>query len=59
MEAYEKENGKIPKFSSIVDIHFRFYWKTRPLDSSNCSPMAKCVEDTLVRSGVLEKDTNE
>lgn len=55
LEAMEK----MPKFPWRVDIIFRFFWKTRILDSSNTAFMAKSSEDALVRAGVMKTDTNE
>lgn len=40
-----------------VNLQFDFFWGVRPLDSSNCSFMAKMIEDCLVAHGILENDT--
>lgn len=40
-----------------VNLDFTFYFTSRTLDSSNCSFMAKMLEDCLVTYGVLEDDT--
>ena len=40
-----------------VNIDFTFYFSSTCLDSSNCSFMAKMLEDSLVTYGVLENDT--
>lgn len=40
-----------------VDLHFTFFFNKKPLDSSNCSYMAKMLEDCLVAHGVLKDDT--
>jgi len=40
-----------------LELTFIFRFKSRPLDSSNCSYMAKMIEDSLVRLGVIENDT--
>lgn len=42
-----------------VDLNFTFYFKTTPLDSSNCAFMVKMIEDCLVHYGVLKNDTIE
>lgn len=42
-----------------VDISFTFFFTGRALDSSNCSYMAKMLEDCLVSYGVLKNDTIE
>ena len=41
-----------------VTIEFKFYFKSRYLDSSNCSFMAKMLEDWLVWNWLLINDTN-
>jgi hypothetical protein len=43
--------------NSPVEITFIFRFKSRSLDSSNCSYMAKMIEDSLVKLGVIENDT--
>ena len=48
---------KIEKIESKVDLEFTFYFKSRVLDSSNCSYMGKLLEDCLVAHGVLQDDT--
>lgn len=40
-----------------VDLSFSFYFTKNALDSSNCSYMAKMIEDCLVEYGVLKDDT--
>jgi hypothetical protein len=40
-----------------VNIHMDFYFKSHSLDSSNCSYMAKMIEDCLVKYGVLKDDS--
>lgn len=42
-----------------VDLLFEFYFKTRYLDSSNCSFIWKMIEDSLVKNWLLKNDTNE
>ena len=44
---------------SKVGIQFDYYWKTKPLDSSNCTYMSKMIEDCMVHYGILENDTIE
>lgn len=41
------------------DLHFIFTFEKRPLDSSNCSFMAKCLEDWFVNCWLLLWDTIE
>ena len=50
---------KMPKFEGRVDIIFRFFWKSRILDSSNTAFMSKSIEDSIVRAWVIRTDTNE
>jgi len=40
-----------------VDLLFSFYFTKNAFDSSNCSYMAKMIEDCLVKYGVLKDDT--
>ena len=40
-----------------VDLDFKFYFKKNALDSSNCSYLAKVIEDCLVHHKVLKGDT--
>lgn len=42
-----------------VDLKMRFYFRTHALDSSNCSFMAKMLEDSLVKNWLLQDDTNK
>lgn len=42
-----------------VDITYIFTFKTRPLDSLNTAFMAKMIEDSLIKHGVLQDDTPE
>lgn len=42
-----------------VNIRMRFYFKSHALDSSNCSFMAKMLEDWLVENWLLKSDTNK
>lgn len=39
-----------------VKIEYRFFFATKPFDSSNCSYMVKMFEDALCSLGVLEDD---
>ena len=50
---------KLEQITEKVDIDFKFYFKTRYLDSSNCGFMAKMLEDWLVNGWLLEDDTNK
>ena len=40
-----------------INLIFTFYFKSNPLDSSNCSYMAKIIEDVLVSCGVIKDDS--
>jgi chromosome condensin MukBEF complex kleisin-like MukF subunit len=40
-----------------LELTFIFRFKSKPLDSSNCSYMAKMIEDCIVKLGVIESDT--
>jgi hypothetical protein len=40
-----------------LELTFNFVFKSRPLDSSNCSYMAKMIEDSLVKIGIIPDDT--
>jgi len=42
-----------------VDLKMDFYFRTRYLDSSNCSFMWKMIEDSLVKNWLLTDDTNK
>lgn len=42
-----------------VAIEYRFFFATRPLDSSNCSYLVKMFEDALCTLGVLKDDAPE
>lgn len=42
-----------------VDLKMDFYFRTRYLDSSNCSFMWKMIEDSLVNNKLLKDDTNK
>jgi len=45
------------KHNCRVSLSFLFTFKSRPLDSSNCSYMAKVIEDCMVHYGILKDDT--
>ena len=45
---------KIDKYP--VEITYRFYFKSRPLDSTNCSAKVKMIEDALIKNGTLKDD---
>ena len=52
----------VSKFWQIqdkVNLNFKFYWKSRYLDSSNCSFIAKMIEDWLVRGWLIIEDNNK
>lgn len=40
-----------------VDIIYLFYFKGKLLDSSNCSYMAKLIEDGMIKIGLLKNDS--
>lgn len=42
-----------------VDINYVFTFKGKPLDTTNCTYMAKMLEDGLVKNGVIEDDSPE
>ncbi len=46
---------KIDKYP--VEITYRFTFKSRPLDSTNCSAMVKMIEDALIKNGTLKDDS--
>lgn len=52
------EEQKLTKVKGKCILAFYFSFMKNMLDSSNCSPMAKMVEDSLSRNGILEDDTN-
>ena len=49
--------NKLEPIEGKVDLSFTFYFAKNALDSSNCSYMAKMIEDCLVEYGVLKDDT--
>lgn len=55
-----KEDCKqLEKVNEKVDLLFEFYFKSRYLDSSNCSFMGKCLEDWLVKWDLFLDDSNK
>lgn len=48
---------KLMPVEGLVDLTFDFYFTRNALDSSNCSYMAKMLEDCLVEWKVLKNDT--
>ena len=41
----------------VTQLSFAFSFRTRPLDCSNCSFMAKCLEDAMVMNRLIPSDT--
>ncbi len=61
-DIYHKLTEKVKTLDKInekVNIEIQFYFRTRYLDSSNCSYMWKMIEDSLVKNWLLKDDTNE
>ena len=49
---------KIPEIKEYpVDLEFTFYFDKNLLDSSNCSYMAKLIEDALVKQSIFINDS--
>ena len=46
-----KYTGEYP-----IQITYRFTWRTRPYDTTNCSFLVKMLEDGLVGNGVITAD---
>jgi len=46
----------IPKFTGAVHLEFQPMTKTRRLDCTNYAVSIKCIEDALVRMGVIRQD---
>lgn len=42
-----------------VSVRYRFFFVTRPLDTTNCTFMVKCIEDALRAIGIIAEDTPE
>lgn len=40
-----------------VEIEYKFTFKSRPLDTSNCFFLVKLLEDSLVKNKVIEDDS--
>ena len=53
----KNEMKKLDKIEKKIELEFIFYFKSRVLDSSNCSYMGKLLEDCLVAHGVLQDHT--
>ena len=47
---------KLKQFDFKVNIDFIFYFKKRALDSSNCSFIAKCIEDWFTKNWLIKDD---
>lgn len=60
-DLYEKAfRDYVPQFiPSVTPVHLRFdfQFKSRPLDPSNTSYMAKMLEDLMVSNGIIPDDT--
>ncbi len=39
-----------------VQIRYRFFFISKPLDTTNCTYLVKCFEDALCALGILEED---
>lgn len=50
---------QLNKIKNKVNLEFEFYFKSRYLDSSNCSFMWKCLEDWLVEWWLFIDDSNK
>ena len=50
---------QLKQITKLTNLIFEFYFKSRYLDSSNCSFMGKCLEDWFVKNGLLIDDTNK
>jgi len=50
---------QLKQITKKVNLRFEFYFKSRYLDSSNCSFIWKCIEDWLVKNWLLKDDTNK
>jgi hypothetical protein len=42
-----------------VQIHYKFFFGSKPLDTLNTAFMAKCIEDAFRALGILEEDDVE
>ena len=52
-----KENNLQPIDGFPIVLRFKFFFKKRVLDSSNCSYMAKLIEDCLVCQNIIPDDS--
>lgn len=50
----EHKNKKVTEYP--VEITYIFTFKAKPLDTTNCTFMAKMLEDGLVGYGIIEDD---
>jgi hypothetical protein len=60
-DMYHKLTKEVQQFETLtekVDIEILFYFRSRYLDSSNCSFMWKMIEDSLVKNKLLSDDSN-
>lgn len=48
---------ELQPYNEKINIDFKFYFKSRALDSSNCSFMVKMIEDCLTHYKVIKDDT--
>ena len=53
-EFLDKKVEKITDYP--ININYIFEFKGKPLDTSNCSYMAKLLEDGMVKKGIIEDD---
>ena len=49
--------SRFPRLDQKINLDFKFYFKSRCLDSTNVSHMVKMIEDCLVHYGIIEDDT--
>lgn len=52
------EEQKIKPIKGRCILFFYFSFRKNMLDSSNCAPMAKAIEDAMDRYGIMPSDTN-
>lgn len=55
---YKRQLREIRPFANKVNLFFHFYFKSKKLDSSNCSYMGKILEDCLVTYKILKNDSD-
>lgn len=48
---------KLKPCTSKINLDFKFYFKGKTLDSSNCSFMIKMIEDCLTHYNIIKDDT--